>query len=576
MKKALFLSVLFALLLVPQVSSASTKSTVKNAFGVNMHLRQRITEADWDTVMDSADEAGVQWGREQFDWDVIEPSDGTYSWASYDKVLAEYTQRDIKMLGLLTYSSSWASAVPGSTDSEFYPPDMTAWKDYVATVADHYKDDINYWEIWNEPNHEGFWKGDLDGYSDLIVAASAAIKAANPDAKIVLGGLSGSDADYLDDLYTDINDASVIDVVAFHPYRVLNGGFNNAPEMNADGLNTLLTDIYNMKAVVRKHDKANTPLWITELGWTTYADGVTKTKQAQFLMRAYTTALAIPNVKKVFWYTFSDTSSDNSLSEAKFGLVDVNYKKKKALDAFTFTKNHLNRHYLKDQSLPRQTLVDDFSINTGWALEGTECTKGSIEMTGNGRMQINYNFFGSTNCYAPIKRNVALPNNTRALLLKMKGSDDQTTARVRITDATGETFQYTLGYMPGQWLYYPVQLNRYSDNWNGDGDGKLDRPLKLESIVFDDKDGELEEGTVTLDEIYASPVANTMLYRFHKGGKDLYAYWTAKRRKNNTLNLTGAGKVRVERFKRANVVKSSGTATYKVKSDRLVKFLQTL
>ena len=541
-----------------------------------MHLRQRIAEDDWDVVMDSADAAGVQWAREQFDWDVIEPSDGEYSWTSYDKVIDEYSQRGIKMVGLLTYSSSWASSNPYDPDAEFYPPDATAWKDYVATVAGHYKNEVNYWEIWNEPNHSGFWKGSVTEYADLITAASTAIKAANPNAKIVLGGLSGSDADYLDDLYTAIGDASVIDVVAFHLYRTAEGTFNHSPEDSLDGLNSLVTDIYNVKTIIRKNDKAKTPIWLTELGWTTYTGGVTTTQQAQFLMRAYTIALAIPNVKKVFWYSFSDTSSDQTQSEAKFGLVDTEYSEKPALDAFTFTKKHLNRRYLKDQLLPQQTMVDNFSTNTGWKLEGEECTSGSVVITNEGRMDINYNFTGTGNCYAPVIRNVQLPTNTRALLLKIKGSNDQTTLRIRITDATGETFQYTLGYMPKQWLYYNVQLNGYSDNWNGDGDGKLDMPLKLESIVLDDKDGKQEQGKVSIDQIVASPVANTMLYRFHKNKKDLYAYWTSKKGKRNTVHLKGAGRVRIIRFKKSNKVEVSGAALYNIRSAQTMKFLQTL
>lgn len=562
---------------LPSVALAKG-NTITEAFGVNMHLRQRLTDSEWETALDLANEAGVEWAREEFNWDVLEPTDNQFSFTTYNEVVAAYADRDIAVLGLLTYSSSWASSNPGSTDAEFYPPDLEAWSDYVGTVAEQYAGQIDYWEIWNEPNYAGFWQGSTDDYVELLETAATAITTANPNARIVLGGLSGADTDFLDTLYDSISDKTMIDVVAVHPYRVIDGNYNYAPETVFDGLNTLATDLYNIKAVLNLHGQHDTPIWLTEVGWTTGEDGVSERTQAEYLIRLYTIALSISDVRKVFWYSFNDTSDDESYNDAQFGLVDDDFSKKLAFSAFQFAHNNLNHRWFKDKTLPEYKIIDNFSASQahGWQFSGTQCTNGTMNDHYRGTMLISYVFTGSDNCYAPITFNQELPNPTRALQFKAKGDNDNTLLRVRVVDATGETFQYNLGYMPKEWLFYTVQLNEPASFWNGDRDGKLDQPLTFNAFVLDDTDGSKEKGIIAFDELYATSRAETYLYRYHQGTKDIYAYWTSADTKPLLLYLTGAGQLREKRFGKSNLRKESGNGYYRVQSQRTVKFLQTL
>lgn len=552
--------------------------TITEAFGVNMHLRQRLTDSKWATALDLADQAGVEWAREEFNWDVLEPTDDQFSFTTYDAVTAAYADHDIAVLGLLTYSSSWASSNPGSTDAEFYPPNLEAWSDYVGTVAEHYADQIDYWEIWNEPNYAGFWQGSTNEYVELLETAATAITIANPNAKIVLGGLSGADTDFLDTVYDSISEKTMIDVVAVHPYRVVGDDYNYAPETVYNGLNTLSTDLYNVKAVLNHHGQFDTPVWLTEVGWTTGESGVNERTQAEYLIRLYTLALSIPNVHKVFWYSFNDTADDESYNDAQFGLVEEDFSKKVAFSAFQFVHNNLNRRWFKDQILPEYKIIDNFSASQahGWKFSGTHCTNGTINDHYQGTMLVSYVFTGSNNCYAPVTINQELPNPTRALQFKVKGDDDDTSLRVRVVDATGETFQYDLGYMPKEWLFYTVQLSEPANYWNGDRDGKLDQPLTFNALVLDDADGSKEKGTVAFDELSASSRANTYLYRYHMGVKDIYAYWTSDGTKALLLHLAGAGQMLEKRFGKSDMLKESGNGYYRVQSQHAVKFLQTL
>jgi hypothetical protein len=289
-------------------------------------------------------------------------------------------------------------------------------------------------------------------------------------------------------------------------------------------------------------------------------------------------ALSVPDVRKVFWYSFNDTSDDESYADAQFGLVDDDFSKKTAFSAYQFAGKNLNQRWFKDQTIPEYKIIDNFTATTGngWKFAGTECTNGTLNDHHRGTMQVTYVFTASDNCYAPITLNQTLPHPTRALQFKVKGDNDDTLLRVRVIDATGETFQYNLGYMPKEWLFYTVQLSEPASYWNGDKDGKLDQPLTFNAFIIDDTDGSKEKGTLLIDELYSSSRAETYLYRFHQGNKDTYAYWTSAGTKELLLNLVGAGRIREKRFGQASVVKESGNGYYRVQSQPAVKFLQTL
>lgn len=559
---------------LPYTTYATTYRITEDAFGANIHLRQRIASDDWNTVLDKAEDAKIKWGREEFSWEVIEPANDQYSWEAYDNVVQTYEDHNMKMVGLLTYSTAWASSNPGSTDYEFYPPDADLWKEYVAQVAERYKGKVDYWEIWNEPNHSGFWKGSVEDYARLFDATYDAIKEVNPDAHIIVGGLSGADADYLDQVYDNIADPTHIEVVAIHPYRVKDNNFNYAPERTIDGLNTLYTDVYNIKAVMGEHGQNDVPIWFTETGWTTYSGGVTEQEQAEYLMRLYSIGLSLPNVQKIFWYSMNDVSSNESYLESQFGLMNHDFTTKLAFDGHKFVVESLLDAKFRNQILPQYRIIDNFVHSQHWQFSSTVCTDGTLNDTSGGVMTVHYHFTQVGNCYAPIALRKRLPRNTQALQFQAKGNSDDTLLRMRVTDKTGETFQYNLGYMPKEWLPYTVQLKQFSAHWGGDNDAKLDLPLTFDSFILDNTDGSTVTGSAQFDELYSSPKPFTYLYRFTKDQRDLFAFWTAGRSRNTKLNLLGAKSIRERIWNNGSPLHESSKGDYTLRAEKSVKFLR--
>ncbi|NQZ75324.1 MAG: hypothetical protein HRT61_04325, partial [Ekhidna sp.] len=83
-----------------------------------------------------------------------------------------------------------------------------------------YKDDIRYWEIWNEPNTTWFWgTPNAKEYAALVAQSSKLIREIDADCKIIGGSLARVDVPYAKELF-ELGIANHIDVFSFHPYGV--------------------------------------------------------------------------------------------------------------------------------------------------------------------------------------------------------------------------------------------------------------------------------------------------------------------------------------------------------------------
>ncbi len=567
-KKIIITSILF---LSPVLCYADTP------WGVNMHLRERVTESEWDEVLDMAEAGGVEWSREQFNWDVIEPTDDDYNWDQYDSVIEKYQENNINVLGLLTYSSSWASTNPGSSDYYYYEPDEDAWEDYVYQVALRYKDEIDYWEIWNEPNYDGFWKGTNAEYATLLKKANIKIKEANPDAKIVLGGLSGVDTDFLKDVYDTIGD-DYFAVVAVHPYRVIDGNFNYSPEYTENGLNTLSMDLRNLNRLMRKNNDKNKPVWITEMGWTTYSDGVTKKAQANMLLRSFLQALNEDNIKKVFWYDFRD-NADNDYLESNFGLLENDLNDKKSYRAYSFLSDHL-RGYIQNKgfvSTNKAKTLDSCNSLGNWSFVETDYASGQASIVDN-TLKVHYQFNKAENSYLQITNSLKLNSNTRALTFKVKGDNKKNDLKLRVTDATGEVFQYELGSLSKQWQTYHLPLKYSASSWNGNEDGVMDRPLAFNGFILDDNpDGNKKSGNLYFDDLKETSEANVYIYKFKRDGDTYYAFWNTTGAKTIRVKLNNTSKIGIYSLgSSSRQVKTSTNQYYNLKASYNPKIIKVI
>ncbi len=140
---------------------------------------------------------------------------------------------------------------------------------------------MRYYQVWHEPNiapHWGAAPADPAGYLGLLREAAVQLRAADPDARIVLaslaptteaGGANLSDLTYLDQLYA-LGGRAWFDIVAGEPY-----GFSDSPAAAArpDALN--FGRIKLLHEVMVRHGDGETPVWAAAFGWNALPAGWT-------------------------------------------------------------------------------------------------------------------------------------------------------------------------------------------------------------------------------------------------------------------------------------------------------------
>jgi hypothetical protein len=166
-------------------------------------------------------------------WIALNPSKGVFDWRGLEERLARLQAHDADLLlNLGLYMPRWASSRPDvfCPDGNFgtcYPPrDMADWEAWVSAVVRQAAGRVKYWEIWNEPNDNGFWRGDMATMVDLARRAYRIIKAADPGAKILTPGVYsgpwGNENDGVEWTIDFLSRCSTgdpcADIVAYHAY----------------------------------------------------------------------------------------------------------------------------------------------------------------------------------------------------------------------------------------------------------------------------------------------------------------------------------------------------------------------
>jgi hypothetical protein len=186
-------------------------------------------------------------------WARLEPEPGKWQFGLLDRFVAARSpgQEVILTLG---QSPTWASSDPSR--ETFYgagatapPKNLADWTNYIKVVAKRYKGRIKYYEVWNEPNDPTFYSGTVAQIAELTRTASEALKAVDPDAKLITA--PAYSPGYLDQ-YLATGAAQYADIIGYHAYAT-------PPEEAA-------RQLANVRLVLAKRLLTAKPLWDTEGG----------------------------------------------------------------------------------------------------------------------------------------------------------------------------------------------------------------------------------------------------------------------------------------------------------------------
>lgn len=301
------------------------------AVGVQFHgMWSSYDDTSRARVLDQLAASGASWVRVDVSWAMLQPrSRDSYDLAwgvpFVDRVLHMATARGLTPLVTLWMTPAWAN---GGAGDRVLPTDPRDYARAAGWAAKRWANVVPAWEIWNEPNHPSFLRGsDPVAYTRLLRAAYPAIKAANPAAKVVFGGTSQVDTDWIAKTYA-AGAHGFFDVMAAHPYQAM---ADQAPETPDDGTRYHFTHLAALHALMAAHGDGGTSIWATEFGWSSHANagteanwlrGVTRQQQADYLVRALRLVeRTMPYVTHVFWYTDRDFAAGD-VQNSNLGLFD--------------------------------------------------------------------------------------------------------------------------------------------------------------------------------------------------------------------------------------------------------------
>ncbi len=244
----------------------------------------------------------------------------------------------------------WAGVGPGATK---HPRDAGEYAEFLAELAAWLRPGPGpapVYEVWNEPDAEGFWGGTPDpaAYTSLLRASYPAVKGADPAATVLSGATTGNNFHWIESLYAD-GAKGFFDGVAVHTDTgcsvVGPDSFYREPDGRLGQYSFL--GYREVRKVMLAHEDPK-PIWMTELGWGTTSKtctigvwagqklaGVTETQQAAFLTQAYTCLADDPYVVSAAWFSYRDDPGEGN----HFGLYRVDGSAKPSLAAFAAARN---------------------------------------------------------------------------------------------------------------------------------------------------------------------------------------------------------------------------------------------
>jgi hypothetical protein len=283
-------------------------------------------------------EAGAGVLRFPLEWAQVERQPGVYDWTAVDSVVNGAVAQGIEPLPFIWATPEWLNAqkaVPPLESSG----QRRAWERFLAAVTARYGSVVDKWQLWNEPNFKVYWKPKPQprAYAELVRLGARVIRAGDPDAEIILGGVAPVKRgmlpwEFLEDVYDVRGVERWFDTVAVHPYF---------PEL--DGVE------FQVRQALDEIDAARdrrARIRVTELGWASEgpaADPMTKglEGQARMLRRSFrllTKRRRAWHVTGVDWHSFQDVAADEGEPVCSFcpgsGLVTASREPKPAFGAF--------------------------------------------------------------------------------------------------------------------------------------------------------------------------------------------------------------------------------------------------
>ena len=243
-------------------------------------------------------------------WDAVEPKKGEFNWSKLDTIYNATHQNGISMLVNVITFNNWDQGIRRG-DERRKPggklvKNIEAYQSFLEKAVKRYPF-IDAWQIENEPNLPFYWNDTPENYLVLLKASYDVIKRVNPNALVVIGGISdplslnrGFWSEVFQYLEKKAGKERYFDVFDCHWFLHM--------EKSSESIVQLTDYIKDVRQKLDRIGYADVPIWITEMashsGNPTHGrfqlQENSENQQASELVKLYVHALNL-GVSKIFW-----------------------------------------------------------------------------------------------------------------------------------------------------------------------------------------------------------------------------------------------------------------------------------
>ena len=274
-----------------QADAPPPLSATVGRFGLNVHHFEYEPEA-----FPLVAEARVRWVRLAAWWRTMEQKQGQIDFGYLDLSVDAALAHGLKVLIVFASVPAWANGKPPggiiSLNASVPPTDPQFFQTFVAAVVTHFRGKVDAYEIWNEPNVEGFWpKGEYERFIDeILIPGAKAVKAADPAAQ-TLGPATNNKPSLFEQAV--VKACPLLDILSCHLYSA---------QQTADAFHRNATAHLTIVQA-----RCNKPLWVTEFGVDSWAKG--EDVQAQELVKTLDSLRTLPDLhglQRLFLFEWRD------------------------------------------------------------------------------------------------------------------------------------------------------------------------------------------------------------------------------------------------------------------------------
>ena len=383
----------------------------KNIFGVAL---ETISAENGLTLFS---EAGSMWTRRDFTWNVVEPNEGDRLWENVVGMEAEFIAADeqnMQIVLILGGAPTWAM------DPNHPPCGGRMKQDKFGALANFARDlvaryskppyNVLYYELWNEPEVYSFlgcWGEPSDPlgyyggyyYGEMLKAVYPAMKAANPAAQVMVGGLLmdcdprltiiNEDGSRKDCAMTTFFEGILksgagnsFDGISFHAYDYYDLQIGAYSNINFDAASSTTGPVTQQKyrylvSLLNQYDVTGKFFMNSEIALLCSSctnDPAFETAKAYYLVQAYVVSIA-DGYRAAIWYSaYGDRNS---------GLVNRELQPFPAFNSFAFASYLLkNMEYTGSPDLGSRTFAYEFRSPTlkVWAVWSKDVTSRLVRL----------------------------------------------------------------------------------------------------------------------------------------------------------------------------------------------------